>query len=250
MVQLVAPAFQPIGAGVGDVFPLVAPPDIVAQPLHLADEILPAHTHFHGFPDVVHEAELPALPLPGGTVFSGGHLLPALPVGRQNREVMRHTDLVADLPELAEGVWVLAELLPGLKADGVDDEVGVDMPGIAVGGHLHLMPRPGLRRKLQPDGMGLGIGDVLPGRKGLNILVKVDAVQLVVGGLGGEKFRESMIAVAVQPGHISATGFRVGDLIISLAVAHDGFHGTDMLLGFPDVGHSRHLLPPMRTSSS
>ena len=111
--------------------------------------------------------------------------------------MVRHADLVADLPELAEGVGVLAELPACLEADGIDDEVGVDMPGIAVGGHLHLMPRPGLRRKLQSDGMGLGIGDVLPGRKGLDILVKVDAVQLVVGGLGGEKFREGILAVAV-----------------------------------------------------
>lgn len=163
---------------------------------------------------------------------------------------MCHADLVADLPELAEGIGVLAELSACLEADGIDDEVGVDMPGIAVSGHLHLMPRPGLRRKLQPDGMGLGIGDVLPGRKGLNILVEVDAVQLVVGGLGGEKFHEGMIAVAVQPCHIPDAGFGVGDLILPLAVAHDGFHGTDMLLGFPDVGYSRHLCPPIRTSSS
>ena len=249
-MQLVAPAFHPIGTGVGDVFPIVTPPDLVSPPLHLADEILPAHTHFHGFPNVVHEAEFPALPLPGGTVFSGCHFLPALLIGRQNREVVRHADFVADLPELAEGVGVLAELLPGLEADGIDDEVGVDMPGIAVGGHLHLMPRPGLRRKFQPYAMGLGIGDVLPWGKGLDILVKVDAVQLVVGGLGGEKFREGILAVAVQTGHISAPGFGVGDLVHPLAVAHDGFHGTDMLFGFPDVGHSRHLLPPMQTSSS
>ena len=249
-MQLVAPAFHPIGAGIGDVLPLVAPPDIVTPPLHLADEILPARTDFHGFTDVVHEAEFPALPLPGGTVFSGGHFLPALLVRRQNREMVRHANLVADLPELAEGVGVLVELLPCLKADGVDDEVGVDMPGIAVGGHLHLMPRPGLRRELQTDGMGLGIGDVLPWRKGLDILVKVDAVQLVVGSLGGEKFREGMIAVAVESGHIPAPGFRVGDLVFALAVAHDRFHGTDMLLGFPNIGHSRHLLPPIRTSSS
>ena len=111
--------------------------------------------------------------------------------------MVRHADFVADLPELAEGVGVLAELPACLEADGIDDEVGVDMPGIAVGGHLHLMPRPGLCRKLQPNGMGLGIGDVLPGGEGLDILVKVDAVQLVVGGLGGEKFREGILAVAV-----------------------------------------------------
>lgn len=163
---------------------------------------------------------------------------------------MRHADFVADLPELAEGVGVLAELPACFKADGVDDEVGVDMPGIAVGGHLHLMPRPGLRRKLQPYGMGLGIGDVLPWGKGLDILVKVDAVQLVVGGLGGKKFREGILSVAVEAGHIPATGFGVGGFVHPLTVAHDRFHGTDMLLGFSDVGHSRHLFPPKRTSSS
>ena len=249
-MQLVATAFHPVGTGVGDVFPFVAPPDLIAPPLHLADEILPAHTGFHGLPDVVHEPDFPALTFPGGTVFSGGHFLPAFLVRRQNRKVVRHADLVADLPELAEGVGVLAELLPSLKADGIDDEVGVDMPGIAVGGHLHLMPRPCLRRKLQTDGMGLDIGDVLPGRKGLDILVEVDAVQLVVGGLGGEKFREGILAVAVEAGHIPATGFGVGGFVHPLAVAHDGFHGTDMLLSFPDVGHSRHRFPPMRTSSS
>ena len=79
--------------------------------------------------------------------------------------MVRLADFIADLPELAEGVGVLAELPACLKADGIDNEVGVDMPGITVGGHLHLMPRPGLRRKLQPDGMSLGIGDVLPGGK-------------------------------------------------------------------------------------
>ena len=125
-MQLVAPAFHPVGTGVGDVFPLVAPPDIVAPLLHLADEILLAHTHFHGFSDVVHEAEFPALALPGGTVFSGGHLLPALLVRGQNREMVRHADLVADLPELAEGIGVLTELSACLEADGIDDEVGVD----------------------------------------------------------------------------------------------------------------------------
>lgn len=163
---------------------------------------------------------------------------------------MRHADFVADLPELAEGVGVLTELLSRLKADGIDDEVGMDMPGIAVGGHLYLMPRPDLCRELQPDAMGLGIGDVLPWGEGLDILVKVDAVHLAVGGLGGEKFREGILAVAVQPCHIPVPGFGVGGFVHPLAVAHDGFHGTDMLLGLPDVGHSRHLLPPMRISSS
>ena len=163
---------------------------------------------------------------------------------------MLHADLVADLPELPQGGGGLAELHPCFKADGVDHKVGVNMPGIAVGSHLHLMPRPGLGGKLQTDGVCLLVADVLVGRKGLNVLVEIDAVQLVVGGLRGEEFREGIGAVAVQSGHIADACFGVGGLVLPLAVAHHCFHGTDVLLGLLDVGYSCQPLPPMRTSSS
>lgn len=163
---------------------------------------------------------------------------------------MFHTNFVADLPELPQCGGGLAEFHPRFKADGVDHKVGMDMLGIAVGGHLHLMPRPGLGGKLQTDGVCLLIADVLPGRKGLNILVEIDAVQLVVGGLGGQKFCEGIGSVAVQSCHISDTGFRVGGLVLPLAVAHHCLHGADVLLGLLDVGYSCQPLPPMRTSSS
>ena len=163
---------------------------------------------------------------------------------------MFHADLVADLPELPQGGGGLAELHPGFKADRVDHKVGVDMLGIAVGGHLHLVPRPCLGGKLQTDGVCLLVADVLPGRKRLNVLVEIDSVQLVVGGLGGEKFREGIGAVAVQSCHITDAGFRVGGLVLPLAVPHHCLHGADVLLGFLDVGYSCQPLPPMRISSS
>ena len=163
---------------------------------------------------------------------------------------MFHTNLVADLPELPQSGWCLVQLHPRFKTYGVDHKVSVDVLGIAVGGHLHLMPRPSLGRKLQPDFVSLLVADVLLGGKGLNILVEIDAVQLVIGSLGGEKFREGIGAVAVQPGHVSDTGFRVGGLVLPLAVPYHCLHGADMLLGFLDVGYSCQPLPPMRTSSS
>ena len=76
---------------------------------------------------------------------------------------MVHADLVADLPELPQGGGGLAELHPGFKADGVDHKVGMDMLGIAVGGHLNFMPRPGLGGKFQTDGVCLLVADVLVG---------------------------------------------------------------------------------------
>lgn len=249
-MQFIASALHPVGAGVGDIFPLLAPPNFVPPPLHLPYEIFPAHTGFHGFSNVVHQPEFPALPLPGGPVFPVGHLSSAPLIGGQNRELMLHTDLVADLPKLPQSGGCLVELHPGFKADGVDHEVGMDVLGITVGGYLHLMPRPGLCGKLQTDGVGLLIGDILLRRKGLNVLVEIDAIQLVISGLGSEKFHEGIGAVAVQSGYVSNPSFRVGSLVLPLTIPHDCLHGADVLLGFLDVGYSCQPLPPMRTSSS
>lgn len=163
---------------------------------------------------------------------------------------MFHTNLVTDLPELPKSGGGLVELHPGFKIDGVDHEVGMDMLGIAMSGHLYLMPRPGFGGKLQTDGVCLLVADILPGRKGLNVLVEIDAVQLVIGGLSGQKFCEGVDTVAVQPGHISDACFGVSGLVLPLAIPHHSFHSTDMLLSFLDVGYSCHPLPPMRISSS
>ena len=76
---------------------------------------------------------------------------------------MFHTDLVTDLPELPQSGRSLVQLHPGFKADGVYHEVGMYVSCIAVGGHLHLMPRPSPGCKLQTDGVRLFIGDILLG---------------------------------------------------------------------------------------
>ena len=188
--------------------------------------------------------------LPGGPVFPVAHLTSASLIGGQNGEFVFHADLVADLPELPQSGRGLAELHPGFKADGIDYEMGMYVPGIAVGGHLHLMPRPCLFRELQTDLVSLLVGNLLVGRKGLDILVKIDAVHLVVRGLGGQEFRECIGAVAVQAGHITDTGFRISGLVLPLAVPHHRLHCADVLFGFLDVGYSCQPLPPMRTSSS
>lgn len=163
---------------------------------------------------------------------------------------MAHTDFITDLPELPQGVGGLVELQPRFKADGVDHEMGVDMFGVTMGGNLHLMPRPRPGGELQTDGVRLLVSDLLLGRKGLDVLVEIDAVQLVVGGLGGEKFRESVGTVTVQTGHIPPSIFGVRGLVLSLAVAHHRFHGADVLLRFLDVGYGRQGFPPMRIRDS
>lgn len=103
--------------------------------LHLADKILLTGASFHGFPDVVHEPKFPALTLPGCPVFPGSHLFPSLLILGQDGEIVSHADLVTDLPKLAQGIRGLPQLSSGFKADGIYHKVGMDMLGIAVGGH-------------------------------------------------------------------------------------------------------------------
>ena len=110
---------------------------------------------------------------------------------------MFHTNLVTELPQLPQSRGRLTQFHPRFKADGVDHKVGMYMLRIAVGGHLHLMPRPCLGCKLQADGVRLLIGDLLPGRKGLHVLVEIDTVQLVKGSLGGQKFCEGIGTITV-----------------------------------------------------
>lgn len=218
--------------------------------MHLLYEFLSISAYFHSFPDVVHKSKFPALSLSGGTVFSAGHLASASLIGGKNRELMLHADLIAELPKLTQGGRCLPQLHPSFTADRIDHKVGMHVPGIAMGTYLHLMPRPSFGGKFQPDRMCLLIGDVFFGRKGLNILVKIDAVQLVVSGLGGEKFRKRIYSVAVHPSHIPVTSLQVNGLVLPLAVVHHRPHGADMLFCFLDVGHSCQRLPPMWISSS
>lgn len=163
---------------------------------------------------------------------------------------MAHADLVADLPELPQGVGGLVELPSRFKADGVDNEMGVDMFRVTMGGDLDLMPRPRPGGKLQTYLVGLLISDLLLRGKGLNVLIEIDAIQLIPGSFGGEELREGVGAVTVQPGHIPPPILGIRGLVLPLAVADHGFHGAGMLLRFLDVGHSRQGFPPMRIRAS
>ena len=115
---------------------------------------------------------------------------------------MLPAQFIADGTELLQSAGVLPQLSAIHKADGVDNKMGVDVFGIAVGGHLHLMSGPGLHGELSGDGMSLLVGDVFPGREGLDILIEIDAVQLAVGILGGEELRDGIQSVTADAADI------------------------------------------------
>ena len=118
--------------------------------------------------------------------------------------------------------------------------MGVDVFGITVGGHLHFMSGPGFHGEFSGDGVGLLVGDVLPGREGLDILIEIDAVQLAVGILGCEELRDRIQSVTANAADIPLSGHSIHRLALLQAIPHDTDHGTGMLPGFLDVSYGRH----------
>lgn len=156
-------------------------------------------------------------------------------------------DLVTDTAKLAQCVGILAELPAINKADGVDHEVGMDMLGIAVGGHLHLISRPCFLCELPGDLMCLLERDVFPWMERLNVLVEVNADHFVVGSFRCQEFRDGIAAIAVDTADQLLPRQFIHRLFILSAVFHHSDHGTEVLLLLLDVSDCCHQPPrPMR----
>ena len=153
---------------------------------------------------------------------------------------MLPAQLIADGTELLQSTGILPQLSAIHKTDRVDHEMGVDVFGITVSGHLHLMSGPCFHGELSGDGMGLLEGDILPGREGLDILIEIDAFQLAVSIFGGEELRDGVQSVTADAAHIPLPSDLIHSLTFLQAVPHDTDHGTGMLPGFLDVSYGRH----------
>lgn len=213
-MQAGVPALHTIGTGEGDVLPLIRPLDFIAPAIHLPDEIILAAADFHRLGHIVHQPELPALALCGNPVLPAAHPLAAFLVGRQDGQAMLPAQLITDGTELLQCIGILPQLSAIHETDGVDHKMGVDVFGIAVGGHLHLMSGPGFHGELSGNVVRLLIGDILPGREGLDILIEVDAVQLAVGILGGEELRDGIQSVTADAADIPLPGHSIHRLAL------------------------------------
>lgn len=240
LVQARIPALHSIGTGEGDVLPFIRPLDFITPALHLPDEFLFVTADLHGLGHIVHQPELPALALGGNPVLPAAHPLAAFFIGRQDGQAMLPAQLIADGTELLQSVGILPQLSAVHETDGVDHKMGVDVFGIAVGGHLHLMSGPGFHGELSGDGVGLFIGDILLGREGLDILIEVDAVQLAVSIFGSEELRDGIHSVTADAAHIPLPSDLIHSLTFLQAVPHDTDHGAGMLPGFLDICYGRH----------
>ena len=137
MVQATSSALHSIGTGEGNIFSFVCPLDFVAFAFHQKNKIFLAGAAFHCLTNVVHQVKLPALTFLCRTVFSGGHLLTAALILGQGTEAVSHTDIITDTPQILQSVGILPQLVTIHEADGVDYKMGMDMLGIAMGGHQY-----------------------------------------------------------------------------------------------------------------
>ena len=249
-MQTASSALHSIGTGESDILPFICPLDFVSFSFHEDDEILFALTFLHGIADIVHQTEFPALPLPRCPPFSGGHLLAAALVLGQDRETVCHTDIIADHPKEFQGVGVLPELQSSLEVYGVDDEVTMDMVGIAVGGDENFSTGPCTDCKLLCNLMGLSGRNVPRGLEGLHILVEVDSIHFSVSCLGCFELQNRIHPIAVDAADKPLARLFVPGFIFPHAVPHDTSHGTDVLPGFLDIGYGCHGAPRLILYSS
>ena len=159
---------------------------------------------------------------------------------------MGHTDIIADHPKEFQGVGVLPELQSSLEVYGVDDEVTMDMVGIAVGSDENFRTGPCTGSKLQGKFMCLFVRDILRGREGLDVLVEVDAAHFAVGGLGRFELQNGIHPIAVDTTDQPLAGLFIPGLVLSHAVPHDIPHGTEMLLLLRDKSYGSYAASPPR----
>ena len=186
------------------------------------------------------------MPLLRCPVFSGGHFLAAALVFRQDRETVRHADIITDQPQELERIGILPQLHPSLEVYRVDDEVTMDVVGIAVGGDENFRTGPGTGSEFQSDFMGLLGSDILCGFEGLHILIEIDAIHFSVSCLGCFELQNGIHPIAVDTADQTLAGLFIPGLVLSHAVPHDTSHGADVLPGFPDICYGSYAASPPR----
>ena len=204
-MQFVVPALHAAGRRVGDTAPPLLPAHVVASPTHLLDELLPAACPLHDQLDSGDELELPALSPHSAAVLSCPQSLGAmlLLIRLQRCESMFPADLVADQPHPLQRPRREAQLLPGVRLDGVDDEVGVEVCRIDVGRHQHLAAGEEFLSQLQRDLMSLLRADLLLRRERLDVLVEEGPGCFVVEVLGRHESIAGQICHAIDAGEVS-----------------------------------------------
>ena len=171
-------ALASVGAGEGDVLPVIAPADLVALVLHVLNKTLTVSGILQRFIDGLDKFQLPALAPQSRLILTGTHLLfvRVLFRGLQHIQAMSQTELIVDLPVPLQVSGVLMQLFTILTADAVDDQVVVQMVRVHMGGDQHLKVRELLPSELHADGVDLLRSDFIFRREGLDEVIELSAI--------------------------------------------------------------------------
>lgn len=227
------------------------PAYLVATLVHLLYELLTAASSPHGGLHRGDELKLPALSPHSGPVFSGsqatGPVL--LPVWFESGQAVFYADLVADLPHLFQRFGSEMELLPGIRMDGVDHQMGVKVLPVHMSCHQNLTAGEESLRQFQTDLMGLGGSKLFFRGEGLGVLVEEGACVFSVEVFGGHEALHGHICHAVDPRQVAVALFVHGFLWLGYILDHPP-HAPSRLLTFLDEATGRRdespdLSPPV-----
>ena len=162
---------------------------------------------------------------------------------------MLQAELVAGRPHLLQRPRRKVELLPCVRVDGVDHEVGVGVFRIHMGGHQHLATGEEPLRQLQGDLVGLCRNHIFLRRKGLDVVVEERAAGLAVQILGGHEALLCHLCPAVDAGEILPPIWIHRLFLLGDVVEHPA-HGAGGLLTLLDETARRHRRSPRPSLSA
>lgn len=232
------PATIALRGGVGDVLPVIAPTDFVTLRFHQPSEMTGGFRHCHGIIDGNRQPQLPALALVGGTVLSGGHPGGLFLLRLNHGQAVLPAQSIGHIPQMLEGFHVAVVLFSCVHADGIDDEVGVDMLPVGVGGHHHLEALE-LLCQFQGNLMGCLGRQLLLRVERLDQLIELPSLRFFMEPLGIQELPEGSLRHTVHAGDQSPSLVR--SFILPAAVAEGSPQPAGGLgLGTADELNKRH----------